>query len=154
MSVFKTLPKNECIIPHLNMNCSFAHNCHACIIADRYRENKRDRFAERHQLFDYYNVLPKTPKGGGSDYTYKPLLLKPEAMERAGIRVDLLGQIFIATDGAGMFPHNPGSQIDGYLVYDRRKVYTFGRQDFYGIPNDKARARYKELFLIDLERFM
>ncbi|MBE6531391.1 MAG: hypothetical protein E7679_04810 [Ruminococcaceae bacterium] len=150
----RAIPQNECLIPYLDMHCICAHMCHICEIADRYRANMRERVKSCSELFDYYDVLLKTPKGGGSEYLYKPLVLKPEVMRQRGIEVDMYNQIFIATDGAGMFSWNPGSQIDGYLLSDPKVQYTFGRQDFYGIPNKKAVERFNQLFLIDLNKYM
>ncbi|MBQ8141069.1 MAG: hypothetical protein IJ038_05175 [Clostridia bacterium] len=150
----RAIPKSECIIPYINTRCYCAHNCAACEIADRYRLTARRRVKSPAELFGYYDVLPKTEKGGGREYVYKPLILRQEAMERAGIAPELYNQIFIATGGAGMFSHNEGSEIDGYLVGDRRRTLTFGRREFYGIPNERARERYRRLFLIDLENYM
>lgn len=151
-----TVPTNKCIIPYLDLYCSSKHLCHLCDIGDRYRKHKIDTLKDRSEifLFDYLDVLPHTPKGGGSEYLYKPLIIKPEAMRRICLEPDPFKQIFIATDGAGMFSHNPGSQIDGYFLFDTSKIYTFGRLDFYGIPNKKAVEKYKEYFLIDLNKFM
>lgn len=146
----RAIPLSECLIPYLDIFCEHEHHCYHCEIADRHRANTRSCS----ELFDHCDVLLKTPKGGGSEYLYKPLVLKPEVMRQRGIEVDMYNQIFIATDGAGMFSWNPGSQIDGYLLSDPKVQYTFGRQDFYGIPNKKAVERFYQLFLIDLNKYM
>ena len=78
---------------------------------------------------------------------------KEYAIERQRL-IELFNQIFIATDGAGMFSKFPGSQIDGYLLSDRRKIYTFGRQEFFGVPNERAVKRFEDLFLIDLNKYI
>lgn len=157
----KRIPLSECLIPYLS-KCDRGHRCWRCDIADRYRENLRRNGREsfdsfEYRLFDHTDVLPKTPKGGGLEYVYRPIILKPEAMRRCGIDEKLINQILLATDGAGMFSHNPGSELDGYLVADlyekrdRALLYTFGRQDFYGVPNEKAIERFRKVALIDLK---
>ena len=152
--MLKRYTKNDCVmLPYAAITCRYDHCCHICDVADRVRKNSRIHTRDINELFDYYDVLPKTAKGGGSEYLYRPIILKPEAMKSAGIEVDMYNQIFVTTDGAGMFSYSPGSQIDGYLLSDRSKIYTFGRGDFYGVPNDKAVRRFKDLFLIDLTKF-
>lgn len=147
--------RGMCLIPYTHVRC-YHHNCNHCEIADRYRKNVCDYTKEKSELFDYTDVLRKTVKGGGLEYVYRPIILKPEAMAAKGIDVCLFNQVFVSTDGGGMFSHNPGSEIDGYLVsdlYREKTIYTFGRQDFYGVPNEKAIERFKKLFLIDLHNY-
>ena len=147
--------RGMCFIPHVDVKCYY-HNCNLCDIADRYRKNVCDHTKTFSTLFDHTDVLRKTVNGGGLEYVYRPVILKPEAMKAKGIEVCLFNQILVTTDGGGMFSHNPGSELDGYLVSDRyrtKTIYTFGRQDVYGVPNEQAVKRFKELFLIDLRRF-
>ena len=142
-----------CLIPYTDVKC-YHHRCEACEIADSYRKNIRSPLTLSSTLFDHTHVLRKTVKGGGLEYVYRPLILKPEAMAAKGIEVNMYNQIFVSVDGGGMFSHNPGSEIDGYLVSDyHKKIYTFGRQDFYGVPNEYAVKRFYELFLIDLRKY-
>ena len=147
--------RGMCYIPYLNVRC-YHHTCNCCDIADRYRQRQSDHTKKTNDLFDHTNVLRKTEKGGGLEYVYRPIILKPEAMSAKGIEVCMWNQILISTDGGGMFSHNPGGEIDGYLVSDRyrtKTIYTFGRQDFYGVPDERAVERFRELFLIDLHSF-
>lgn len=145
--------RGMCYIPYLKISC-YHHSCRMCEIADRYRRNVCDYTQKTSLLFDHTNVLRKTEKGGGLEYVYRPLILKPEAMQAKSIEVNMYNQILVSTDGGGMFSWNPGSEIDGYLVSDySKKIYTFGRQDFYGVPNEMAVKRFKELFLIDLKDY-
>ena len=153
--MLRAFTKADCImIPYYSGGCRYAHDCWRCPLANRVKNSNREFTRESGELFGYYDVLPKTPKGGGIEYVYKPLILKPEAMEAHGIELELFNQIFIATDGAGMFSKFPGSQIDGYLLSDRRKIYTFGRQEFFGVPNERAVKRFEDLFLIDLNKYI
>ena len=153
--MLRAFTKADCVrIPYYTGGCRHNHQCNRCTIAERFRQSNREFTEIKGELFGYYDVLPKTPKGGGIEYVYKPLILKPEAMEAHGIKLELFNQIFIATDGAGMFSKFPGSQIDGYLLSDRRKIYTFGRQDFFGVPNERAVKRFEDLFLIDLNKYI
>ena len=151
--MIRTYNKSECfMIPYLRTTCNYSHNCCRCDIADRVRFNSREFTKKTFELYWPCDVLRKTEKGGGLDYLYKPLILKPEAMERLGIEVELYNQIFIPTSGAGMFSNFPGSQFDGYILNDRRKIYTISRHDVYGVANEAAVKRYKDLFLIDLHK--
>ena len=153
--MLKAFTKADCVrIPYYTGGCRYEHHCNRCAIAERFRQSNREFTEIKGELFGYYDVLPKTPKGGGLEYVYKPLILKPEAMEAHGIKLELFNQIFVATDGAGMFSEFPGSQIDGYLLSDRRKIYTFGRQEFFGVPNERAVKRFEDLFLIDLNKYI
>lgn len=147
--------RGMCLIRHVDVRC-YHHRCDLCEIADRYRKNLIDHTEKDVMLFSHSDVLRHTLKGGGLEYVYRPIILKPEAMEAKGIKVCAYNQIFVSTDGGGMFSHNPGSEIDGYLVSDTHRtktIYTFGRQDFYGVPNERAVERFFELFLIDLRKF-
>lgn len=151
--MLRSYSKADCImIPYLRATCKYSHDCRSCDIADRVRFNSREFTKKTAELFWPFDVLPKTPKGGGLEYLRKPLILKPEAMECLGIEVELYNQIFIPTGGAGMFSNFPGSQIDGYIVNDRRKIYTISRHDVYGVANEAAVKRFKDLFLIDLHK--
>lgn len=153
--MLRAFTKADCVrIPYYTGGCRYNHQCSCCAIAERFRQSNRESTEIKGELFGYCDVLPKTPKGGGIEYVYKPLILKPEAMEAHGIKLELFNQIFIATDGAGMFSKFPGSQIDGYLLSDRRKIYTFGRQEFFGVPNERAVKRFEDLFLIDLSKYI
>ena len=151
----KTIKNTDsaCVILDITRRCFNSYRCYSCGYFEEHILNIHRLFCDE-LLFGYYDVLPKTPKGGGIEYVYRPLILKPEAMEAHGIKLELFNQIFVATDGAGMFSKFPGSQIDGYLLSDRRKIYTFGRQEFFGVPNERAVKRFEDLFLIDLSKYI
>ena len=142
-----------CLYYGSNVRCN-GHVCNCCAVYQNIVRNKADKSEFTHELFDNTHVLKKTVKGGGLEYLYRPIVLKPEAMSAKGIKVCLYNQILISTDGGGMFSWNPGSEIDGYLASDyTRMIYTFGRQDFYGVPNEYAIERFYELFQIDLKKY-
>ena len=124
--------------------------CDVCDIAYRIRQNKISEVLDDECLFNWRDVLGITPKSGGAQWYNRPVLLKPEAMKRAGITVNLINQVFFAVGGSGVFPHNPMGMIDGYLVSQPKKEYTFFRGDFYGVPNDAAVERYYSLYRIKI----
>lgn len=145
--------KNICLIDR--SYCPWYH-CDTCDKYDKYHKKPVDHTENEALLFDHNDVLRRTVKGGGLEYVYRPIILKPEAMQAKGIKVCVYNQIFVSVDGGGMFSHNPGSEIDGYLVSDTHRtktIYTFGRQDFYGVPNERAVERFYELFQIDLRKY-
>ncbi len=141
-------------IPYTTLACRNGHDCARCEIADSIRKVRIEKNKDNSELFFWNDVRPATPMGGGRSWIYMPVISKPETLKKAGLEVNMYNQIFITTDGLGMFFGNDGSELDGYFLAEPNKVYTFGRQDFYGIPNDKAVRRYEELFLIDLKRYM
>ncbi len=150
------LPKNLCIhIPSAMVNCERNYRCSRCEIADRIRLNRLEKRTE-YIMFDYYDAKKQTPKGGGAEWVYKALILKPESMSRAGIEVDLYHQIFVATGGSGMLSINPAGMVDGYLLADKfdKKTYTFIRHDFFGIPTERAAERYDKLFITDVKKLI
>ena len=143
--------KNICLIDR--SYCTWCL-CHMCDKYDKYHKKPVDHTENEALLFDHNDVLRHTVKAGGLEYVYRPIILKPEPMLAKGIKVCLYNQILVSTDGGGMFSWNPGSEIDGYLVSDlAKKIYTFGRQDFYGVPNERAVERFYELFRIDLRKY-
>lgn len=139
-------------MPYAKVRCDYSHRCHSCEIADRIRKNMRDS-AVTHEMFGYYDVKKRTPKGGGLEWVYKPLVLRPESMERVGIPLDLYHQIFIVTGGSGMLSINSAGMVDGYLSADR-KSYTFIRHDFFGIPNEAAAEKYDKLFITNIKKLI
>lgn len=138
----------------ITLACRDDHDCERCQFADSVRKDRIERNKHEGELFDHNDVRLMTPKGNGRDWYLMPIIAKPDTLRRAGIDVNMYNQIFITTSGAGMFYANAGSELDGYFLSDRSKIFSFGRQDFYGIPNDKAVSRYEDLFFIDLKRYM
>lgn len=139
-------------MPYATVRCDYSHRCHNCEVADRIRKNRLDG-AVTHEMFGYYDVKKRTPKGGGLEWVNKALVLKPEAMERAGIKVDLYHQIFISTGGSGMLSINPVGMVDGYTLADR-KTYTFIRSDFFGIPTEAAAEKFDKLFITNIKKMI
>ena len=139
-------------MPYADVKCEAFYTCDRCVVADRIRRNRQeDEF--NHILFDFYDVKKRTPKGGGLEWVNKALVLKPEAMERAGIKVDLYHQIFISTGGSGMLSINPVGMVDGYTLADR-KTYTFIRSDFFGIPTEVAAEKLDKLFITNIKKMI
>ena len=153
--MFKDLDFNgncRLLYPYAQVTCDLNYMCDFCEIPHRIQQNRRDREDEEFTLFGRGDVLRQTPKGGGLNWYMRPIVLKPDAMRRLGIKVNLVNQILIAYDGSGVFARNPAGMIDGYLVCDRNRRYTFSRHDVYGVPNEQACAKYFEYFGINLNR--
>ena len=75
--MLKRYTKNDCVmLPYAAITCRYDHCCHICDVADRVRKNSRIHTRDINELFDYYDVLPKTAKGGGSEYLYRTEVTK------------------------------------------------------------------------------
>ena len=138
------------LLPYSKVECKHLYECEYCDVCFRIRQNRAEVVLDDNFLFDHRDVLPHTPKGGGSDWYKRPVILKPDAMRREGITVNLINQIMFADGGSGVFKHNPSGMVDGFLVVRKTERYTFFRNDIYGVPNEAAARRYYELYRIKI----
>ena len=134
------------LLPYHEVECHFFYMCDYCDVCHRIRQIKACEELNDSLLFDWHDVLPMTPKGGGSDFYKRPVILKPESMRRVGMKVNLINQLFYADGGSGCFKHNPSGMVDGYILLNAADRYTFFRNDFYGVPNESAVKRFKSLY--------
>ena len=139
--------------PYAKVVCHLDYRCEYCDVAARIQQNKREQTLDVDEpLFTCRDALKMTPKANGSDFYFRPVILKPESMTRLGIKSNLINQIFFCDGGSGIFPCNPAGMIDGYLVSDRKERFTITRHDVYGVPNGSAVQRYFDLFGINLNK--
>ena len=149
--MFKDLNFNgycRMLLPHARVECKMNYICDCCDVCFTIRKNIIETPTDESFLFDHRDIIPMTPKFGGGNWYRRPVILKPEAMRREGITVNLINQIMFARGGSGVFAHNLSGMVDGVLVADMRKEYTFFRNDIYGIPNNEAARKYRELYRI------
>ena len=135
--------------PYGYVRCDNFRSCARCELADRIRSESNVTAP----LFDYRDALPQTPTGC-MDWIKKPVILKPQAMERLGIPSYLVNQIMITELSPGIFHKNACSDIDGYLFADPSKKLTVSRADCYGVPNARAVERFDKIYFLKLSRFM
>ena len=157
----KTLKFNgycRMLLPHAFVECKQGYTCDYCDLGVNIRLNKSREELDKGLLFTWRDAISQTGKYGCADWYKKVIILKPEAMRRAGIPVNLINQLFYAVGGSGVFKHNPSGMIDGYPVLQivglpssfEKKEYTFFRNDFYGVPNEAAVKMYESLYKIKI----
>ena len=151
--MFKDLNFNgycRLLLPYARVECRFNYLCDCCDVCYNIRKNKMETVVDDAFLFDHRDVIPGTPKYGGGNWYKRAVILKPGAMRREGITVNLINQLLFAYGGSGVFAHNLSGMVDGFLLSDRSKEYTFFRNDIYGIPNEDAVRKYYDLYRIKI----
>ena len=130
------------------VKCVNYYNCTLCELADRLRNSRPLNVP----LFDWRDALPQTPAWNAENWYKRPVILSPDAMRRLGIELRTINQIMIAYDGPGVFKKNVAGEIDGFLLCDKNKHITVTRSECFGIPTQRAAARYDELYLLGLSK--
>ena len=140
-------------IPNGYVRCTNYHACAICELADRIRVN-RARETKHLPLFYWRDALPQTKAKRGENWYRMPVILSPECMDRLKLEKNLINQIMVADGGPGCFKNNVAGEIDGYLLCDKSKRITVTRMECFGIPNERAVARYDEYFFLGLSRLV
>lgn len=133
------------------VECAGYRDCKRCDIGQRIRRDNVLRH-NNYPLFSWRDARRNTEKGRGQNWWHFPIILSEEVMEKLGLEKNLFFQIAIAEGGGGVFHHNPCGEIDCHLFVNPSKKFTIGRHEAYGIPDERAVAKFDELFFMDLHK--